>query len=141
MADPVGAQLCRAWIENQGLWFDDARSEHETFGDLTFEHMIKWYSTPRPETAVAASRPLDDVSPDAEVKGQRVTESFVALCVTTARELHASGLIEELFGRPIPVIVHEVEYYDEIARQNVEANGPELASGLVQWISSMYDDR
>ncbi|MDP2290807.1 MAG: DUF4303 domain-containing protein, partial [Actinomycetota bacterium] len=48
VADPVGAQLCRAWIENQGLWFDDARSEHETFGDLTFEHMIKWYSTPRP---------------------------------------------------------------------------------------------
>ncbi|MGB8860955.1 MAG: hypothetical protein WCC60_16970 [Ilumatobacteraceae bacterium] len=44
------------------------------------------------------------------------------------------------FDRPIPVVVHELEYYDAIAQQNIEANGPELASGLVDWISSMYDD-
>ena len=27
------------------------------------------------------------------------------------------------FGRPIPLVIHELEYYDEIAEQNVRANG------------------
>lgn len=66
-----------------------------------------------------------------------VTNAFVELCVKTVRELHQSGVIEDIFGRSIPVIVHELEYYDAIAAQNREANGEDLASGLVRWIESM----
>jgi hypothetical protein len=69
-----------------------------------------------------------------------IDEAIVELCVTTVQWLHSSGVIEAVFGRPIPVIIHELEYYDQIATQNVEANGPELVSGLVEWISSLYEE-
>ena len=60
----------------------------------------------------------------------------VDLCVSLARRLHEEGDIVRVFGRPIPVLVHELEYYGEIADQNVAANPPGLAQGLVDWIDS-----
>ena len=79
----------------------------------------------------------DDESEESDEITDRMIQTFVGLCVATARWLHSSGTIESVFGREIPVIVHELEYYEEIAIQNVEANGAELAGGLVEWISSM----
>ena len=35
------------------------------------------------------------------------------------RGLHDSGDMVAIFGRPIPVLVHELEYYDAIAMQNM----------------------
>ncbi len=75
----------------------------------------------------------DDWMPRAEA----VTKAFVGLCVDTVKELHRAGTIRDIFGRSIPVIIHELEYYDEIAAQNCEANGGDLVSGLVGWIDSM----
>ncbi len=71
------------------------------------------------------------VSPD------DITEAFVGLCVDTVQRLHADGTVESVFGRPIPVIVHELEYYDAIVDQNVAANGHDLAAGLAAWVASM----
>ncbi len=138
--DPVGVQLRRSWLDSQGLWFED--DTDTPFAALCFDDKIKWYSTPRADTVnpTAPVSDADDLSPESDAAGGRITKNFVELCVRTAQELHASGLIEKLFGRPIPIVVHELEYYDEIAQQNIEANGPELASGLVEWISSMYDE-
>ena len=45
-------------------------------------------------------------------------------------------MITRIFGRSIPVIVHELEYYDEIADQNEKANPRELVDGFVAWIRS-----
>ena len=66
-----------------------------------------------------------------------ITQAFVELCVATVQELHRSQALDDLFGRSIPVIVHELEYYDAIAVQNREANGEALASGLTRWIEAM----
>jgi hypothetical protein len=38
-----------------------------------------------------------------------------------------------LFGRPIPVLVHELEYYDAIAMQNLAANPPGVADDFIRW--------
>ena len=68
--------------------------------------------------------------------GPLITAAFVELCVSLARRLHEDGDVVRVFGRPIPVLVHELEYYGEIADQNVRANPPGLAQGLVDWIES-----
>ena len=78
-----------------------------------------------------------DGSDEEMARGAYITEAFVELCVKTVQELHDSGVIEQIFARRIPVVVHELEYYDAIAAQNREANGPALASGLVNWIETM----
>ncbi len=36
---------------------------------------------------------------------------------------HASGLLKDKFGREIPILIHEPEYYGKIARQNIERDG------------------
>jgi hypothetical protein len=58
---------------------------------------------------------------------------FVANAVFAARRLHDQGDIKRIFGRSIPVIVHELEYYDAIATQNLAANPPGVADDFVRW--------
>lgn len=79
----------------------------------------------------------DDDSDEADAIGSTMTEQFVRLCVDTVKRLHDSGAIVTRFGRPIPVIVHELEYDDAIVNQNVEANPPDLVAGLASWLASM----
>jgi hypothetical protein len=54
-------------------------------------------------------------------RGEPLTSAFVELLVGVAQRLH-QGDVERIFGRPIPVLIHELEYYDAIAEQNLAAN-------------------
>ena len=62
-----------------------------------------------------------------------VTTAFIAILIEIVRELHSSGFIKEQFGNDIPILIHELEYYDEIADQNIEANGSELVEEFVKF--------
>jgi hypothetical protein len=64
----------------------------------------------------------------------QITQRFVALCVRQARALHDEGVITGKFGRPVPIIVHELEYYDQIAEQTSKANPPGLTSEFEDWV-------
>ena len=66
--------------------------------------------------------------------GDQITEQFVALCVRVSRALHDGGSITGKFGRPVPILVHELEYYDQIAEQTRRANPPGLTSEFEQWV-------
>jgi len=55
-------------------------------------------------------------------RGEPLTKAFVQLLVDVVRQLHAQGDIRRIFGSSISVLIHELEYYDEIAAQNIAAN-------------------
>jgi hypothetical protein len=102
--------------------------EPETLAGGLLEALLKaeglWYSD-------------EDIEHDEERTYERdplITARFVAMLLRVVQELHASGLIAQRFGRPIPVLVHELEYYDEIARQNTLANPDGLADEFAGWI-------
>lgn len=97
--DPDGAALRRAWLEREGLWYEEDD---------------------------------DDEGEDADITG-----AFVAMAVRIVQRLHAGGLIEGVFGHAIPVLIHELEYYDEIAQQNRDANPDGLADEFSAWIAAM----
>jgi len=67
----------------------------------------------------------------------RITEEFVALAVRVVERLHATGVVERAFGRPIPVLIHELEYYEEIAEQNGRANPPALVADFTRWVRDL----
>ncbi|MTW12531.1 hypothetical protein GM658_18135 [Pseudoduganella eburnea] len=67
----------------------------------------------------------------------RITACFVEACVRIVQALHASGVIERKFSKPIPILVHELEYYEEIAMQTQRANPSGLAKEFENWIASM----
>jgi hypothetical protein len=50
--------------------------------------------------------------------------------------LHYDGVIATTFGRPIPLLIHELEYYEEIAEQNRRANPDGIADAFADWILS-----
>ena len=56
----------------------------------------------------------------------KITDSFVQILIEVVKELHSSGVIRKKFKYDIPILIHELEYYDKIAEQNIEANGLEL---------------
>lgn len=62
-----------------------------------------------------------------------VTEEFVNVCVRVARRLHNEGLTI-VSGQRVPVIVHELEYYDRIAQQTSAANFGGIADEFVEWV-------
>lgn len=69
--------------------------------------------------------------------GSDITAYFVDACVRIARALHENGVIEQQFSRSIPIVVHELEYYDEIALQTRSANPLGLVKEFEDWIASM----
>ena len=70
-------------------------------------------------------------------QGCKITEAFVNILVDVVRDLHESGFIKKIFGKEIPILIHELEYYDEIVEQNVRANGEKLCEGLRSFVESI----
>lgn len=69
-----------------------------------------------------------------EQRAGRITDEFVALIVRVVQRLHHVGVVERVFRRPIPVLIHELEYYEQIAAQNERANPAGLADTFARWI-------
>jgi hypothetical protein len=65
---------------------------------------------------------------------EQVTARFVRGCVRLAHSFHEVGLIKRTVGRPVPVLIHELEYYDQIAEQTQAANPAGLADDFVNWV-------
>lgn len=63
-----------------------------------------------------------------------IEANFNQACGQLARDLHNDGVIESVIGRPVPVILHELEYYERIARRNEAANPPGLADDFTAWV-------
>ncbi len=62
-----------------------------------------------------------------------ITEAFVKELIAVVKELHESGFIRLQFGKDIPVLIHELEYYDQIAEQNLAANPPHIMGEFVKF--------
>jgi hypothetical protein len=71
---------------------------------------------------------VDDTDPN------DVTRRFVALLEAVVQSLHRDGVIEDIFGRPIPVVIHELEYYEAIVEQNRRANPDGLVDAFASWV-------
>lgn len=53
--------------------------------------------------------------------------------VKIVKKIHSSGIIRETFGKELPIIIHELEYAERIAQQNIEANGKILPEEFVRF--------
>ncbi|MFF7994731.1 hypothetical protein ACFZDG_33780 [Kitasatospora xanthocidica] len=62
-----------------------------------------------------------------------IEANFNQACVQLARSLHDDGVIATIIGKPVPVILHELEYYEAIARRAEAANPPGLADDFTAW--------
>lgn len=75
----------------------------------------------------------DPDDPRSDSLEEPLTAKFIALLEDVVQRLHASDMTR-IFGRTVPVLIHELEYYEEIAAQNLRANPPgSVPDGFVRW--------
>lgn len=65
---------------------------------------------------------------------QQIESRFSQAVSQLASRLHATGIIEKSLGRPVPVVVHELEYYESIACRTEAANPSGLADEFTAWV-------
>lgn len=115
------------WLQNELRIIGDP----ETEGGQRWEALLKarglWYSD---EDEAADFGRCEEI-------GSEITAFFIDTCVQIAQALHANGVIARLFPRTVPIIVHGLEYYDQIAFQTRSANPPGLAGEFEDWIARL----
>ena len=66
-------------------------------------------------------------------EAEEITKAFISELTHIVADIHKSEILTAKFGKEIPILIHELEYYDEIAKQNIEANGEELVKEFVRY--------
>jgi hypothetical protein len=67
-------------------------------------------------------------------RASQTAVNFEVLVATVARQLHRNGVIATVFGRPIPTIVHELEYGPDSVEVNRAANPAGLVDEFEAWV-------
>ncbi|MFJ6459848.1 hypothetical protein ACIQM0_02080 [Streptomyces sp. NPDC091387] len=115
------------WIQNQQTVIGDLASD--PIGAMTRREWISrlglWYDEPTADddwqTAIGSTTAL-------------IEAHFNQACGQLARSLHETGVIERAVGERVPVVLHELEYYEGIARRTEAANPAGLADEFTAWV-------
>ena len=67
-----------------------------------------------------------DDEDDEDEQFETVRRNLFLVLTETCQRLHKTEMISRRFGKELPIIIHELEYYDEPLKINLAANGPEL---------------
>jgi len=115
------------WIQNQLVVVGDLTSDPAgaTARREWISELGLWYDEP--------AAPADWITTAGPLAAQ-IEAHFNQACWQLARTLHETGVVERSLGRPVPVIVHELEYYEGIAHRTELANPPGLADDFTAWV-------
>ncbi len=75
------------------------------------------------DTAETVSQWIDGLGLEDE---EEISGAFREMLTEVVKGIHASGLLKDQFGAEISILIHGLEYDQETARQNLEANGETL---------------
>lgn len=64
---------------------------------------------------------------------EEITEAFVDVLIQIVKEIHKEKVLTKKFGHELPILIHELEYYEKIAIQNEKANGKYLPKEFVDF--------
>ncbi len=67
---------------------------------------------------------------------RKIKKAFWEACARVGRRLHDEGIIKKKFGRPIPILIHNEVYDDEVLEATKQANPEGLCDEFAAWIKS-----
>ena len=118
---------------NFAFWLQD---EIEELGGQNDEDLKKWfetsnyfYSDDEKEMAEEDKELYDKIS-DME---DDFCDAFIDEIILNVQQLFANKIIENKFGKSIPVLVHELEYYDKPVGWTIKSNPKGLVDEFVNW--------
>ncbi|MFW6719885.1 hypothetical protein ACHZ98_06845 [Streptomyces sp. MAR4 CNY-716] len=65
---------------------------------------------------------------------------FAEDCVDVARHLHETGRVEEVLGRPVPVVLFDMDDPEEQIPLTAQANPPELVADYLAWQRAQVEE-
>lgn len=110
------------WIQNEFFCFGEGETE---------EDIVYWLDE---------NQLLNNDEEDVEITSKKTERLFVEELISIVKEIHNSKLLTEKFGKEIPIIIHGLEYYDEIAEKNIEANGTEQLMDFISFCKVKIDN-
>jgi hypothetical protein len=66
--------------------------------------------------------------------GEKIQEKFMNIVIAHSQKLHQEGIITGKFGTEIPIIIHELEYYDKPLNWTRQGNPTGLAKEFEVWV-------
>lgn len=111
------------WLQNSEMYFGIGETQYI---------VRKWLSE-NGFTYISTEKMFSKNSKVDFVALEKITDAFVNVLIDVVKELHESEFIVKEFGAEIPVLIHELEYYDQIARQNLKANPVNVVEEFVQF--------
>jgi hypothetical protein len=69
--------------------------------------------------------------------GDDIADAFMAVLADVVRGLHRDGVVADVFGRPVPVLIHGLVYDAATARHSRRANPDGLADPFAGWVNSV----
>ncbi len=64
--------------------------------------------------------------------GEKFNEEFLELMILLIRQLFEEKIVENKVGKNIPIILHELEYYDKPISWTLRANPTDLTRDFMQ---------
>lgn len=105
---------------NFAFWLQDEAPTSITLGGENDAALAQWFAN------------AFDARTDAH-DGAAFREAFIEMVIRSVQQLFADGEVARAFGRNIPAIVHELEYYDVPNGWTKRANPQDLADEFLAW--------
>lgn len=100
------------------------------------ENLTRWlqqtpyyYSDEEEEDAIAN----DDLFESTQSKGNAFQQMFMEEIINITHKLKEQQIFTTCLGKEVPVIIHELEYYELPVSWTQSANPPELIAGFLSW--------
>jgi len=114
---------------NYAYWLQNEIQSIGTEEDKTGRRLIKKWVV---ENKLFYTDKEEDNNFDACMeKGEQITKQFIDILTQIVQETHHTKLTG------LPILIHELEYYDIIRDQNRKANGEEKVKEFTDWINKM----
>jgi len=69
--------------------------------------------------------------------GDKIEEIFMDVIVGLSQKLHSEGILKTKFKKDIPIIIHELEYYDLPLSWTMRGNPKGFASEFENWVNNL----
>ena len=79
----------------------------------------------------------EDEEADLDSKDEHIERQFWSMCARVGQRLHDVGIMSARFGRPIPIIVHNLEYCDKVVAFTRDANPDGVVYDFVKWVDGL----
>lgn len=107
--------------------------EDDKFLTAWFEQTPHFYSQEQEDL----SEENDEVFAKIVEKGEQFQAEFIQIVIQIAQRLFTEKVLEQKFGKNIPIIIHDLEYYEDPINWTTSANPPEL---IKEFLTFANDD-